>query len=62
MTFSECSEKQEVRFYAHFNRHWESVGVNVAGSIPVVHPINFAYQSMTYGYFTVKYGSVVGVW
>ena len=34
----------------------------VAGSIPVVHPINFAYQSMTYGYFTVKYGSVVGVW
>jgi len=38
------------------------VRVNVAGSIPVVHPINFAYQSMTYGYFTVKYGSVVGVW
>ena len=30
----------------------------VAGSIPVVHPINFLYKSMTYGYFTEKYGSL----
>ena len=34
----------------------------VAGSIPVVHPINIRYKSKAYGYFTGKYGSVVGVW
>jgi hypothetical protein len=50
--------KQEVRLYAPFNRHWESLGVNVAGSIPVVHPINFLYKSMTYDYFMQKYGSL----
>jgi hypothetical protein len=27
----------------------------VAGSIPVVHPINFLYKSMIYDYFTGKY-------
>ena len=30
----------------------------VAGSIPVVHPINFLYKSMTYDYFMQKYGSL----
>ena len=34
----------------------------VAGSIPVVHPINFLYKSMTYGYFTQKYGSLTSFW
>ena len=29
----------------------------VAGSIPVVHPINFPHKSMAYGYFTEKYCS-----
>jgi len=62
MTLSECWEKQEVRFYAPFNRHWESVGVNVAGSIPVVHPINTINKSMTYDYFRCKYGEMIGIW
>jgi hypothetical protein len=30
----------------------------VAGSIPVVHPINYPYKSMTYDYFKRKYGSL----
>ena len=34
----------------------------VAGSIPVVHPINFLYKSMTYGYFTEKYCSLGSFW
>ena len=61
MTFSECSEKQEVSFYAPFNRHWESVRVNVAGSILVVHRINFLYKSMTYGYLKRKYSEMIGI-
>lgn len=48
MILSECQEKQEVRLYAPFNRHWESVGIKSTGSIPVVHPINFLYKSMAY--------------
>jgi hypothetical protein len=34
------------------------VGGKSTGSIPVVHPINLSYKSMTYGYFMQKYGSL----
>ena len=34
----------------------------VAGSIPVVHPINFPHKSMAYGYFTEKYCSLGNFW
>ena len=30
----------------------------VAGSIPVVHPINILYRSMAYDYFNGEYGSL----
>jgi hypothetical protein len=62
MILSECQEKQEVRLYAPFNRHWESVGIKSTGSIPVVHPINFLYKSMAYGYFRQKYWSLGSFW
>jgi hypothetical protein len=51
-----------VRLYAGLKTHWESVRVNATGSIPVVHPINYPYKSMTYDYFKRKYGSVDGLW
>ena len=33
----------------------------VAGSIPVVHPINFSYKSMAYDYFRQKYREMIGI-
>ena len=62
MILSECQEKQEVRLYAPFNPHWESVRIKSTGSIPVVHPINFSNKSMAYGYFTEKYCSLGSFW
>jgi hypothetical protein len=47
MILSECQEKQEVRLYAPFNRHWESVRIKSTDSIPVVHPINLLYKATT---------------
>jgi hypothetical protein len=41
MTLSECQEKQEVRLYAPFNRHWESnPRVQSPSSTPLIPRVN----------------------
>ena len=62
MSLSVGQEKQEVSIHAVYSRHWPTLTVNATGSIPVVHPINYPYKSMTYDYFKRKYGSVDGLW